>query len=187
MLKVGLLIALLIAAMGEAQAAQFDQKIPMRATKAATFYVGGYLDGYGAVDMMVDTGSSYTTINEAALGVLRENGAVTYVKDLTGIMADGSRKVVPIYRISSMSIGKGCLLHNVEAAVFPGHTRYILGLSALKLAAPFAFSIEPPTLMLSNCADSAALPKQEPSHDAAAVNELSLNVVAAESGQVISR
>ena len=111
MLRVGLLIALLLAASGKVQAAQFDKQIPMRTTKAATFYVGGYLDGYGAVDMMVDTGSSYTTINEAALGVLRQNGAVTYVKELTGIMADGTRKVVSIYRIASMSIGETCLLH----------------------------------------------------------------------------
>jgi predicted aspartyl protease len=187
MLKVVLLIVLLVAAAGEAQAAQFDQQIPMRTTKAATFYVGGYLDGYGAVDMMVDTGSSYTTINEAALGVLQKNGAVTYVKELTGIMADGTRKVVPIYRISSMSIGKACLLHNVEAAVFPGHTRNILGLSALKLAAPFAFSLAPPTLMLSNCADSATHPKRETSHSATALHDLSLNAVAADQGQVISR
>jgi predicted aspartyl protease len=186
-LKTVVLIALLVAVSGEAQAAQFDKQIPMRASKAATFYVGGYLDGYGAVDMMVDTGSSYTTINEAALAVLRENGAVTYVKELTGIMADGTRKVVPIYRIASMSIGKGCLLHNVEAAVFSGHTRNILGLSALKLAAPFAFSLEPPTLLLSNCADSAAHPEPETSHGATAVNDLSLNAVPADHGRVISR
>jgi predicted aspartyl protease len=186
-LKVVVLIALLIAATGETQAVQFDQQIPMRATKAATFYVSGYLDGYGAVDMMVDTGSSYTTINEAALGVLRKNGAASYVKELTGIMADGTRKVVPIYRIWSMSIGEGCLLHNVEAAVFPGHTRYILGLSALKLAAPFAFSLEPPTLMLSNCADNAALPERESSDDATAVNDLSLNAMPVAHNQVISK
>ena len=186
-MKLVLLIVILVAATGEAQAAKFDKKIPMRATKAATFYVGGYLDGYGVVDMMVDTGSSYTTINEATLGVMRENGAVTYVKDLTGIMADGTRKVVPIYRISSMSIGNACQLHNVEAAVFPGHTRNILGLSALKLAAPFAFSLEPPTLMLSNCVGSAALPQSETSDGAAAANDLSLNAVAADHGPAVSR
>ena len=150
-MKVGSLIALLVATIGAAQAAQFDQQVPMRSSKAATFYVGGYLDGYGAVEMIVDTGSSFTTINETALKALRKNGTATYVKDLSGIMADGTRKLVPIYRLSSMSIGEACQLHNVEAAVFPGDTRYILGLSALKLAAPFAISLEPPTLMLSNC------------------------------------
>jgi len=156
MLKTAFFIALLLLTTGAAQAARFDQQIPMRVTKASTFYVGGYLNGFGAVDMMVDTGSSYTTINQAALKVLQDNGAVTYVKDLTGVMADGARKVVPIYRISNMSIGDGCVLHDVEAAVFPGNTRYILGLSALKLAAPFVFSMEPPTLVLSNCDGSAA-------------------------------
>jgi predicted aspartyl protease len=187
MLKMGLLIALFAVLAGQAQAAQFDKQIPMRVTKASTFYVGGYLDGYGAVDMMVDTGSSYMTINESALEVLRDNGAATYVKDLTGIMADGTRKVVPIYRISNMSIGKGCSLHDVEAAVFPGHTRYILGLSALKLAAPFALSIEPPTLMLSNCVDGTALRKPESSGAANAVHALSLNAESVGDGQVISQ
>jgi len=152
MLKTVAFLALLAAMTGVAQASQFDERIPMRVTKAATFYVGGYLGGYGAVEMLVDTGSSYTMINEAALKVLQEAGSATYVKELSGIMADGTRKVVPVYLISSMSIGKDCLLHNVEAAVFPGKTRYILGLSALKMAAPFAISIKPPTLMLSHCA-----------------------------------
>lgn len=152
------IIALLILVMatGVAQGGRFDQRVPMRVTKASTFYVVGYLNGLGSVDMMVDTGSSYTTINQAALEVLKKNGAVTYVKDLEGVMADGTRKIVPVYRISNMSIGDGCELHNVDAAVFPGETRYILGLSALKLAAPFVFSTEPPTLVLSNCVSSLA-------------------------------
>jgi len=187
MLRMGSLIALFAILTAQVQAAQFDKQIPMRATKASTFYVGGYLDGYGAVDMMVDTGSSYMTINESALAVLRENGSAAYVKDLTGIMADGTRKVVPIYRISNMSIGKGCSLHDVEAAVFPGHTRYILGLSALKMAAPFALSIDPPTLMLSNCMDSTALRKPESAGAANAVKALSLNTESGGHDQVISQ
>lgn len=150
MRQVILILALAVAA-ADAYAARFDHKIPMRQTQASTFYVGGYVSGLGEVDMMVDTGSSYTTINEEALKVLQENGAATYVRDLAGIMADGTRKIVPIYRIENMSIGNRCTLRNVEAAVFPGDTRYILGLSALKLAAPFVFSMEPPTLLLSNC------------------------------------
>lgn len=150
MRQVILIVALAVMA-ADLHAARFDHEIPMRRTQASTFYVGSYVGGLGEVDMMVDTGSSYTTINEEALKVLQENGAATYVKDLAGIMADGTRKIVPIYRIADMSIGNGCTLHNVEAAVFPGDTRYILGLSALKLAAPFVFSMEPPSLLLSNC------------------------------------
>ncbi len=131
-----------------------DQKIPMRLSTASTYYVDGYFTGYGAVDLMVDTGSSYTVINEEALAVLRENGAAIYVKDLTGIMADGSKKIVPVYRIAEMSIGNGCTFKDIEAAVFAGSTRYILGISTLKKATPFTFSLEPPTLLLSNCGES---------------------------------
>ena len=150
MKKIILLISLSICGQG-VHAGDLDQRIPMRITQASTFYVDGYFNGYGAVDLMVDTGSSYTTINEITLEVLRQNGAVTYIKDLAGIMADGSRKVVPIYKIAEMSIGGECTFKNVEAAVFPGNTRYILGISTLRKAAPFTFSMDPPTLLLSNC------------------------------------
>lgn len=100
---------------------------------------------------MVDTGSGYMTINETTLALLEKQGRATYVKDLTGIMADGSRKTVPIYRISSINIGCCCVVRDVEAAVFPGTKRQILGLSALKKVAPFAVSMQPPSLLLSNC------------------------------------
>jgi hypothetical protein len=50
-----------------------------------------------------------------------------------------------------MSIGGQCDLKNIEVAVFPGKTRQILGLSALRQASPFIFSINPPELILSNC------------------------------------
>jgi len=44
----------------------------------------------------------------------------------------------------------------VEAVVFPGKTRQILGLSALRQAAPLIFSLNPPKLVLSNCTDRLA-------------------------------
>jgi len=64
---------------------------------------------------------------------------------------------VPVYVIRSLTIGENCRLRNVEAAVFPGATRQILGLSALKKAAPFTFSFDPPHLTLSNCPRGEAL------------------------------
>jgi hypothetical protein len=158
MLKVSILLTLLILPCAMSQAAPFNKEIPMRMTAASTFYVDGYLNGYGDIDLMVDTGSSYTTINEQTLAVLQENGGASYVKQLTGIMADGSTKTVPVYRIAGLSIGDGCYLKNVEAAVFPGSTRYILGISALRKAAPFVFSMEPPALKLSNCVPIPAAP-----------------------------
>lgn len=126
--------------------------IPMTEKSAETFYIQGIIQGLGNVEFLVDTGSSYVTINEHALATLKQQGEVSYVKDLIGILADGRRKRVPVYRIATIQLGDKCELHDVEAAVFPGRTRHILGLSGLRKAGAFTFSFEPPQLMLAECA-----------------------------------
>jgi predicted aspartyl protease len=125
--------------------------VAMHDKGASTFYVPVTIDGWGTGDFLVDTGSSYMTIDEDTLATLKESEQAVYVKDLMGTMADGRKLVVPVYRLSTVKIGSGCELHDVEAAVFPGSTRHILGLSALRRAAPFQFDIEPPTLHLRGC------------------------------------
>lgn len=136
----------------------FDTTIVMQNGGAATFYVSGEIEGFGPLDLMVDTGSGYMTINEEMLEVLQREGRAHYVKDLSGILANGTRMVVPVYAISAVNIGGQCWLRDVEAAVFPGKTRSILGLSALGKAAPFIFSMDPPELVLSNCSGLAETP-----------------------------
>ncbi len=119
----------------------------------ATYYVQAQIADLDSNDFMVDTGSGYLTINEQTLSALQERKQAQYVKELRAVLANGSELVIPIYTIDRLRIG-GCTLRNVEAAVFPGRTRQILGLSALNKAAPFTFSIDPPELVLSNCARS---------------------------------
>jgi predicted aspartyl protease len=138
-------------ASGTAIAGEFDSRIPMKDKGAVSYYVAGNIEGVGAVDFMVDTGSSYMTINEETLAVLKEQQGARYLRDLRGRLANGSELVVPIYVLKSVNIGGNCRFDNVEAAVFPGRTRHILGLSALSKAAPFVFSMSPPTLVLSHC------------------------------------
>lgn len=140
-----------------AAAAEFGTSVPMRAGGATTFYVKAVAGDLEAMDFMVDTGSGYTTINEVTLAELKRNKQAQYLRDLIGILANGTEMVVPVYRLSSLNIGGGCHLSNVEAAVFPGKTRQILGLSALKQAGPFIFSFDPPNLKLSNCVNPGLL------------------------------
>ena len=128
--------------------------VPMHLKSAKTYYVTGQVAGNEPDEFMVDTGSSYTTINESTLGKLQLKGASHYLRDLIAIMADGNEIVVPVYRISNLAIGGVCVLDNVEVAVFPAKTRQILGLSALSKASPFQFSVNPPVLRLSNCQTS---------------------------------
>ena len=126
-------------------------RIVMQEKSAATFYVAGAIPGVGPAEFMVDTGSGYVTINETTLAALKRSGQARYVKQLQGILADGSELIVPVYALSGIGIGNSCWLENIEAAVFPGKSRQILGLSALRKAAPFTFSVDPPALTLSNC------------------------------------
>jgi len=147
--------AVFVAAGSTAIAGEFDTLVPMVDKGAATYYVDGHLTGYGDVTLMVDTGSGYMTINEEALAVLNGRKKARYVRKLRGVLANGSEVIVPVYRVS-VNIGGNCQLQNVEAAVFPGKTRFILGLNALKQASPFIFSTAPPQLVLSHCNGDAA-------------------------------
>ena len=134
-----------------ALSAEFDSSISMTDKGASTYYVPCNIEGYGEVDLMFDTGSSYMTINEQMLEVLKRRGHATFVKKLDARMADGSRSIIPVYRLRSIQLGEHCALHDVEAAVMPGVTRSLLGLNALKMAGPFIFYANPPRLVLSHC------------------------------------
>jgi predicted aspartyl protease len=145
------LVLLLVGASPAAMAGEFGTTIGMRAKDGVTFYVPGLISGLGAVDWMVDTGSGYTTINEEILATLEGNGQARFVKHLRGRLANGMELELPIYSIDAISIGEECWVRDVEAAVFPGNTRLILGLNVLQRGAPFIFSFEPPALVLSHC------------------------------------
>jgi predicted aspartyl protease len=143
--------AVLALILNPAPAAEFGTRIAMTEKAAATFYVSAQIDGFGDTELMVDTGSGYLTINEHTLEGLKRKGRARYVKQLQGVLANGAELSVPVYAISALNIGGNCRLQDVEAAVFPGNAREILGLSALRKAAPFIFSVDPPSLVLSHC------------------------------------
>jgi predicted aspartyl protease len=131
---------------------EFGTSIEMRTKGGTTLYVSGQINGVGTVDWMVDTGSGYLTINEEILARLQAGGHARFVKSQRGRLANGHELEVPIYAIAALSIGDACWLHDIEAAVFPGNTRPILGINVLRQAAPFIFSFDPPRLVLSHCA-----------------------------------
>ena len=125
--------------------------IPLYKKSAQTYYVKAQIEGLAPTEFMLDTGSGYNTINEETLEKVKASGTATYVKDIVGILADGSLKTVPVWSLSRFNIGGECVLNNIEAAVFPNNTRQILGLSALKKTAPFTVSFDPPQIVLSHC------------------------------------
>ncbi|MCU7936230.1 MAG: retroviral-like aspartic protease family protein [Candidatus Thiodiazotropha sp. (ex Dulcina madagascariensis)] len=151
MIKSILFTLLLLSVTGQLQADQFVFDVPMHSKGANTYYISGSIGEMPPSDFMVDTGSSYMTINETTLAELQLAENPRYIRDLRGTLANGAQMRVPVYAITNVRIGDECLLEEVEVAVFPGKTRQILGLSALLKASPFIFSTEPPQLQLSNC------------------------------------
>lgn len=125
--------------------------VPMHEKGTTTLYVRGSIAGSGNAEFMVDTGASYMAINEVTMTQLREAGQARYLRKLSGLMADGRTRTVPVYLVSEIAIGDGCVIRDVEVAVLPGNTRNILGLSALRKTAPFVFAMDPPALGLSHC------------------------------------
>lgn len=146
-----LLLASIFLCSTEGMTKEFDTKISIQEKGAVTYYVAAQVEGYSETDFMIDTGSGYTAINETMLNKLRDQNKIEYITTVSGIMANGKRTSLPVYRIASINIGGKCTLHNIKAVILPGNTRNILGLNALKKAAPFAMSMNPPQLILSNC------------------------------------
>jgi clan AA aspartic protease (TIGR02281 family) len=125
--------------------------IDLQRRDSGTFYIPGTIQGYGEVELLVDTGSSFLVINEAMLIDLQKAGSASFSHELHGCMADGSATVVPVYRLAGVRLGTECWVQDVEAAVFPGTSRPILGMNILVRLAPFTFSTEPPQLALNQC------------------------------------
>jgi predicted aspartyl protease len=134
-----------------AYASEPFKSVPMHTKNADTYYIKADIGGTLRGELMVDTGSGYIVLSENTLDTLLAQGKARYRKDIVGKLADGSRKVVSIWNVSEISLGGVCQLTNVEVAVFPGNQRQILGLRALKRAAPFTFSFDPPALQLARC------------------------------------
>lgn len=153
---------LLPAAAGAAVPAGFTP-VALQKHDAGTYYISGAITGYGDLRLLVDTGSSYLVISQVILNQLKTAGTARYAHDLEGVMADGSTRVIPVYRLAALRLGDGCWVHDVEAAVFPGSNRPILGMNVLSQLAPFTFSAEPPELGLQQCqAATVAAPEVQP-------------------------
>ena len=157
-----MMAATVLGAMASAAGAQARQQaeftaIEIERRSAGTFYVAGAIAGFGELDLLVDTGSSYLVITQPMLEALEVAGRARYSRGLEGRMADGSTRVVPLYRIESVRLGADCWVYDVEAAIFPAGSRTILGMNVLSRLTPFTFSAEPARLGLAHCQGPPAL------------------------------
>lgn len=130
----------------------FAYEIELQRHASGTLYLrGGFGDGL-ETEMLLDTGSTYVALTRKTFARIERQPGVEFLRQIEGTMAAGSRLRVPVYRLPTLSLGPGCVLHDVEVAVMPRGGRDILGLSALSQMQPFALSMDPPRLRFARCA-----------------------------------
>jgi hypothetical protein len=81
------------------------QTVEMQTDSASNFYVTSVIGRVGHKLLLVDTGSGYSTISQNTLKVLQNSGEAVFLRGMQGIMADGSRQSVSVYRIAGLNIG----------------------------------------------------------------------------------
>jgi len=134
-----------------ANASDSRLSVPLIDQGTGTLYVEGKVGKLEPVRFLVDTGSSYSTINQDLLDQLKQQGEIEFLRSQAGNLADGTRISVPLYRLRQLRIGDSCTINDIEVAVFPNNRRVILGLNVLGRLNPFAVSLHPPQLTLVGC------------------------------------
>jgi predicted aspartyl protease len=128
------------------------QNIQIHQYSTSTYYVDVSVGEQQAEPFLIDTGASHVTVTNEIIEQLAKQGKAVYLRHLSAVLADGTSIDIPVYRVTTLRVGDMCAFQDVEVAVVPDGTRCVLGLSALKHAAPFVFSVDPPQLQVSNCA-----------------------------------
>jgi predicted aspartyl protease len=147
-----ILLVLLVAYLPiNALAERFGHAVQMSQRPSGNYYVHGSFQPGVETDFLVDTGSGYVALTEKTFQQIQKLPGTRYLREIAGATATGRVVAVRIYHVANISLGEHCKLADVEVAVMPGATRDILGLSALRQAAPFAMQLNPPELLVSHC------------------------------------
>ncbi|MCP5182030.1 MAG: retroviral-like aspartic protease family protein [Pseudomonadales bacterium] len=132
-------------------------QLPLIPAASGAYYVNATFGHAVHTELLVDTGSSYVGLSERTFRKLKEDAGAAYVRAIRGRTAAGRVVNVAVYAIPMLTLGRHCVLRDVEAVVLPGADRDILGLSALRHLQPFSMALEPPTLSVSSCAPGASV------------------------------
>jgi len=141
-LKAVLLTILVLLAAGHARAE--GAELALQQASSGNFYVGA---DFGPVhtDMLLDTGSGYVSLTPATFRRINRSASAqarpAFSRKITGVLANGRATSVPVYRLPQLRLGE-CVLQDVEAVVFPGADRDILGLNALSRLQPLTLDLD---------------------------------------------
>lgn len=131
-------------------AASEELQVPLAQSGSGSFTIEGEMGGVRS-EFLLDTGASMVTINRNLFDEIRKRNSIEKVRTVGARLASGKVELLDVYRSDSFIIGASCDLGPVEFAVVKRGGRNLLGMNALKQAAPFSISFTPPQLSLSQC------------------------------------
>lgn len=102
---------------------------------------------------LVDTGAALVTVNTSVYQQLRDAKRLTRVREVAARMADGRTKPLTVYSTDALQVTGTCEQNTVELIYIPGKGRNLLGMNVLREFAPLTFSMDPPSLSVSGCAE----------------------------------
>lgn len=100
---------------------------------------------------LLDTGSKYVSLTQERFDQLNRATEIRFLRTITGVMANGDKARVPIYRLAELVLSRDCVLKDIEVAVLQGSDRNILGMNALMRMQPFTIALQPAMLSSATC------------------------------------
>jgi len=129
-------------------------ELPLKEAPSGNYYVAASFGSDVDTDLLLDTGSGYLSLSASTFRRISreapEGAEPQYRRTITGVLANGHSQSVRVYQLPELHLGS-CVLVDVEAAVFPGADRDILGLNALKRMQPFTLDLEQGRLLGDLC------------------------------------
>lgn len=133
----------------DATLAQEIRPVPLQETGRGTLELAVSVDGVED-RFLLDTGAGMLVISQ---GLFNAAGGPRHHQHLRKIalrLANNRIETTDVYRIESLRVGD-CELGPVEAAIGASGSRNLLGLGALRGAAPLSIEMMPPTIRLQGC------------------------------------
>ncbi len=143
------ILSLVLASAASAGGAGAALDIALSASDVGTLHLEGRIGRGIERRFLLDTGSAYVVLTDDTRRALDAEGSLIPVRTLRAVMANNATAHAPVYRVSALRLGNGCVVRNFEAVVLPGARKDILGLSVLRAVAPFTVDVEPLRLRAS--------------------------------------
>lgn len=142
------LLGATLLALGAASQAE-PTSVALEASDVGTLHVAARFDASHTTRFLLDTGSAFVVLTDETRRELQRAGKLERLRELNAVMANNASVRAPVFRVSALDLGNGCVIRDFEAVALPGARKNILGLTALKRVAPFTIQFGPDRLALT--------------------------------------